>query len=113
MHFGPELITLGILLIVAYALGRLGKMVGLPTIPIYMIVGLLASPHTGWFPLNFENHYIELIAVFGLIMLLFNLGLEFDQDEFFGNAGKLLISGGSYIVLNMGAGLLFGFMVGW
>ncbi|MEL4320624.1 cation:proton antiporter [Leifsonia sp. YIM 134122] len=113
MHFGPELITLGILLIVAYALGRLGKMVGLPTIPIYMIVGLLASPNTGWFPLNFENHYIELIAVFGLIMLLFNLGLEFDQDEFFGNAGKLLISGGSYIVLNMGAGLLFGFMVGW
>ncbi|KQX07884.1 MULTISPECIES: cation:proton antiporter [unclassified Leifsonia] len=113
MHFGPELITLGILLIVAYALGRLGKMVGLPTIPIYMIVGLLASPHTGWFPLNFENHYIELIAVFGLIMLLFNLGLEFDQDEFFGNAGKLLISGGSYIVLNMGAGLLFGFLVGW
>jgi CPA2 family monovalent cation:H+ antiporter-2 len=113
MHFGPELITLGILLIVAYALGRLGKMVGLPTIPIYMIVGLLASPHTGWFPLNFENHYIELIAVFGLIMLLFNLGLEFDQDEFFSNAGKLLISGGSYIVLNMGAGILFGFLVGW
>ncbi|MET0725571.1 MAG: cation:proton antiporter [Leifsonia sp.] len=113
MHFGGELITLGILLIVAYVLGRLGKMIGLPTIPIYMIVGLLASPHTGWFPLNFENHYIELIAVFGLIMLLFNLGLEFDQDEFFSNAGKLIISGGSYIVLNMGAGLVFGFMLGW
>jgi CPA2 family monovalent cation:H+ antiporter-2 len=113
MHLGEDLIILGLLLLVAYVLGRLGKLVGLPAIPIYMIVGLLASPHTGWFPLDFESHYIELIAVFGLILLLFNLGLEFDQDEFFGNFGKLIISGGSYILINMGVGLAFGFWVGW
>jgi CPA2 family monovalent cation:H+ antiporter-2 len=113
MHLGEDLIVLGILLLVAYVLGRLGKLVGLPAIPVYMLVGLLASPHTGWFPLNFESHYIELIAVFGLILLLFNLGLEFDQDEFFGNFGKLIVSGGSYILINMGVGLVFGFMVGW
>lgn len=65
MHLGEDLIVLGLLLLVAYVLGRLGKLVGLPAIPIYMIVGLLASPHTGWFPLDFESHYIELIAVFG------------------------------------------------
>src|SRR6478752_2697666 len=98
MHLGEDLIVLGILLLVAYVLGRLGRLVSLPAIPIYMIVGLLASPHTGWFPLNFDSHYIELIAIFGLILLLFNLGLEFDQDEFFGNFGKLIISGGSYVV---------------
>ncbi|AAT89696.1 potassium transporter [Leifsonia xyli subsp. xyli] len=113
MHLGEDLIILGLLLLVAYALGRLGKLVGLPAIPIYMIVGLLASPNTGWFPLDFESRYIELIAVFGLILLLFNLGLEFDQDEFFGNFGKLIISGGSYILINMGVGLAFGFWVGW
>ncbi|MDN4616161.1 cation:proton antiporter [Leifsonia sp. F6_8S_P_1B] len=113
MHLGEDLIILGILLLVAYVLGRLGRLVGLPAIPVYMVVGLLASPHTGWFPLDFESHYIELIAIFGLILLLFNLGLEFDQDEFFGNFGKLIISGGSYIVINMGVGLAFGFMVGW
>ena len=113
MHLGEDLIVLGLLLLVAYVLGRLGKLVGLPAIPIYMVVGLLASPHTGWFPLNFKSENIELIAVFGLILLLFNLGLEFDQDEFFGNFGKLVISGGSYIALNMGVGLAFGFWVGW
>ncbi|MFE4467463.1 cation:proton antiporter [Leifsonia sp. NPDC056824] len=113
MHLGEDLIILGILLLVAYVLGRLGKLVGLPAIPIYMLVGLLASPHTGWFPLDFESNYIELIAVFGLILLLFNLGLEFDQDEFFGNFGKLVVSGGSYILINMGVGLAFGFWVGW
>ncbi|WP_426625101.1 cation:proton antiporter [Leifsonia sp. McL0607] len=113
MHLGEDLIILGILLLVAYVLGRLGKLVGLPAIPIYMLVGLLASPHTGWFPLSFESNYIELIAIFGLILLLFNLGLEFDQDEFFSNFGKLVVSGGSYILINMGVGLAFGFWVGW
>ncbi|SDK27070.1 potassium/proton antiporter membrane subunit, CPA2 family [Cryobacterium psychrotolerans] len=113
MHIGEDLIILGVLLVISYILGRLGKLIGLPSIPIYMIVGLLASPHTGWFPLNFESADIELIAVFGLILLLFSLGLEFDQEEFFDNAGKLLISGGSYVLINMGLGFAFGMMVGW
>lgn len=112
-HLGESLVVLGILFVIAYVLGRLGKLIGLPTIPIYMLVGLLASPNFDWFPLEFEAGYVELIAIFGLILLLFNLGLEFDQDEFFGNAGKLLLSGGSYVVINMAAGFTFGMMVGW
>jgi CPA2 family monovalent cation:H+ antiporter-2 len=113
MPLGADLITLGVLLVVAYVLARFGKLIGLPSIPIYMIVGLLASPHTGWFPLNFQAADLELIAIFGLILLLFSLGLEFDQDEFIGDAGKMLISGGSYVILNIGAGFAFGLMVGW
>lgn len=114
MHLGGDLLVLGVLFVMAYVLGRLGKKIGLPTIPIYMVVGLLASPNFGFFPINFvHTDYIELIAVFGLILLLFNLGLEFDQDEFFSNAGKLIVSGGSYILINMGVGFAFGFMLGW
>ncbi|MBG6108532.1 cation:proton antiporter [Frigoribacterium sp. CG_9.8] len=113
MHLGEELAILGALLLIAYVFGRLGKLIGLPAIPVYMLVGLLASPNTGWFPLNFDSGKIELIAVFGLILLLFNLGIEFDQDEFFGNAGKLIVSGGSYIAVNMAVGFAFGFWVGW
>jgi len=113
MHLGEELLVLGILFVIAYIFGRLGKLIGLPAIPIYMLVGLIASPHFAWFPLSFKTADVELIAVFGLILLLFNLGLEFDQDEFFGNAGKLLLSGGTYIAINMGVGFAFGTMVGW
>ncbi|PSL36687.1 potassium/proton antiporter membrane subunit (CPA2 family) [Labedella gwakjiensis] len=112
-HFGADMVVVGLLFLIAYGLGRLGKLIGLPAIPVYMIVGLLASPYTGWFPLTLEGDYIGLIAVMGLVLLLFNLGLEFDQDEFFGNAGKLLVSGGTYILVNMAAGLGFGFLVGW
>jgi CPA2 family monovalent cation:H+ antiporter-2 len=113
MSTGQDLIVLGVLFLLAYVLGRLGKRVGLPSIPIYMLVGLLASPHFHLFPLNFKSADVELVAVFGLIFLLFNLGLEFDQDEFFTNAGSLLLSGGIRIAINMAVGLLFGFWVGW
>nr|WP_218853919.1 cation:proton antiporter [Schumannella luteola] len=107
------MLVLGILFVLAWGLGRLGKLIGLPAIPIYMVVGVLASPNTHFFPLAFEAADVELVATFGLIFLLFNLGLEFDQDEFFGNAGKLALSGGVRILANMGAGFAFGMWVGW
>lgn len=111
---GPELVTLGVLFLLAYGLGRLGKLVGIPAIPIYMVVGLVASPNFDAVPfLEFESADVELIAVFGLIFLLFYLGLEFDVDEFFGNARRLLISGGTRIAINMGTGFAFGMLVGW
>jgi len=112
-HLGEDLLILGALFVLAYVLGRLGKLIGLPAIPIYMLVGLLASPNTAFFPLNFEPADVELVATFGLIFLLFSLGLEFDQDEFFGNAKALLLSGGTRIVINMAVGVGFGFWVGW
>ena len=113
MHLGEELLTLGLLFIISYVFGRLGKLIGLPAIPIYMLVGLIASPYFHLFPLSFESADVELIAVFGLIFLLFSLGLEFDQDEFYGNAGKLLISGGTRIAINMAAGFALGMWIGW
>ena len=90
-HLGPDLLELGVLFVLAYLLGRLGKLIGLPAIPIYMVVGVLASPNTDAIPINVPTDQVELVATFGLIFLLFNLGLEFDQDEFFGNFGKLIV----------------------
>jgi CPA2 family monovalent cation:H+ antiporter-2 len=113
MHLGEDLLVLGLLFVIAYILGRLGKRIGLPAIPIYMLVGLIASPHSHFFPLSFESADVELVAVFGLILLLFSLGLEFDQDEFYGNAGKLLVSGGTRIVINIGVGFGLGLWIGW
>ena len=110
---GSELLILGILFVVAYILGRLGKLIGLPSIPIYMLVGLAASPSLHLIPTGFTAPNVELIAVLGLIFLLFNLGLEFDQDEFFGNARGLLLSGGTRLIINFAVGIGFGFMVGW
>lgn len=113
MHHGEDLLVLGALFVIAYVLGVLGKRIGLPAIPIYMLVGLAASPYTSWFPLAVEQDHIALIAVVGLVLLLFSLGLEFDQDAFYANAGRMLLSGGSYIAINMAVGFGFGFALGW
>ncbi|WP_309620784.1 cation:proton antiporter, partial [Salinibacterium sp.] len=113
MHGGEDLLVLGVLFVIAYGLGRLGKLIGLPAIPIYMLVGLIASPNSKFFPLNFPSADVELVATFGLILLLFSLGLEFDQDEFYGNAGKLFISGGTRIAINLGVGFALGMWIGW
>lgn len=112
-HIGQDLLILGVLFVIAYVFGRLGKLIGLPAIPIYMLVGLIASPNTDFFPLDFAAADVELVAIFGLIMLLFSLGLEFDQDEFYGNAGKLFVSGGTRILINMGVGFALGMWIGW
>ena len=113
MHSGEDLLVLGILFVIAYGLGRVGKRIGLPAIPIYMFVGLIASPNSYFFPLSFQSADVELVAVFGLILLLFSLGLEFDQDEFYGNAGALLMSGGTRIAINLGVGFALGMWIGW
>jgi len=113
VHLGEELLVLGLLFVIAYVLGRLGKLIGLPAIPIYMLVGLVASPNSQFFPLNFESADVELVAVFGLILLLFSLGLEFDQDEFYGNAGALFVSGGTRLLINMVVGFALGMWIGW
>jgi len=113
VHLGEELLVLGVLFVIAYVLGRLGKLIGLPAIPIYMLVGLIASPNSHFFPLSFESADVELVAVFGLILLLFSLGLEFDQEEFYSNVGSLLVSGGTRILINIGAGFVLGMWVGW
>ena len=113
MHSGEDLLVLGILFVIAYGLGRIGKRIGLPAIPIYMFVGFIASPNSYFFPLSFQSADVELVAVFGLILLLFSLGLEFDQDEFYGNAGALLMSGGTRIAINLGVGFALGMWIGW
>lgn len=113
MRLGDDLLILGLLFIAAYVLGRLGKLIGLPAIPIYMLVGLAASPNSTWFPIAFTPANVEIVAVVGLILLLFSLGLEFDQDEFYGNLRRLLISGGTRIAINIVVGFLFGMWVGW
>jgi CPA2 family monovalent cation:H+ antiporter-2 len=113
MHLGEDLLILGTLFVIAYVLGRLGKFIGLPAIPIYMLVGLIASPHSYFFPLSFNPADVELVAVFGLIFLLFSLGLEFDQDEFYSNFRALVVSGGTRIVINMAVGFGLGMWIGW
>jgi K+:H+ antiporter subunit KhtU len=110
---GHELILLGTAFLLAGLLARAGRRVGLPTIPFFMAAGILVGPHTAG-PVLFDRpDDLELLAAFGLIFLLFYLGVEFSLDDLTGGGRLLLASAGLYLVINVGAGLAFGFALGW
>jgi CPA2 family monovalent cation:H+ antiporter-2 len=110
---GRELVALGGAFLAAGLLARLGRRIGLPTIPLFMVAGIVFGPHTPGIELFEDPGDLELLAALGLVFLLFFLGLEFHLDELLGGGRKLAFAGGTYLLLNVGGGLLFGLAVGW
>jgi CPA2 family monovalent cation:H+ antiporter-2 len=91
---GRELIVLGLAFLLSGLLARAGARVGLPTIPLFVAAGILVGPYTPG-PVLFEHpEELELLAAFGLIFLLFYLGIEFSVDDLTSGGTKLLASAG-------------------
>ncbi len=113
MSARDTLVALGASLLAAGLLARLGRRIGLPTIPLFMIAGLLFGPNTPGVQLVDHPEDFALLATLGLIFLLFYLGLEFSIGELTSGGRRLAASGAIYLGLNIGAGLAFGFALGW
>jgi CPA2 family monovalent cation:H+ antiporter-2 len=110
---GRELVVIGLAFLLAGSLARAGRRVGLPTIPFFMLAGILVGPNTPG-PVLFDHpEDLELLAAFGLIFLLFYLGVEFSVEDLTGGGRRLLASAGLYLTLNMAGGLALGFAFGW
>jgi monovalent cation:H+ antiporter-2, CPA2 family len=97
----------------AAVLARVGSRIGLPTIPLFILAGILLGPHTPGIVLVSDPHDLEMLSALGLVLLLFYLGLEFHLDDLKAGGRKMALAGGSYLFLNVGAGLGFGFALGW
>lgn len=97
----------------AAVLARVGGRIGLPTIPLFILAGILLGPHTPGIVLVADPHDLEMLSALGLVLLLFYLGLEFHLDDLKEGGRKMALAGGAYLALNVGAGLGFGFALGW
>ncbi|MEU0134677.1 cation:proton antiporter [Streptomyces sp. NPDC006296] len=97
----------------AAVLARVGGRIGLPTIPLFILAGILLGPHTPGVVLLDDPHDLEMLSALGLVLLLFYLGLEFHLDDLKKGGRKMALAGGTYLALNVGAGLGFGFALGW
>ncbi|MEE1739250.1 cation:proton antiporter [Streptomyces sp. BE147] len=97
----------------AAVLARVGGRIGLPTIPLFILAGILLGPHTPGIVLVADPHELEMLSALGLVLLLFYLGLEFHLDDLKAGGRKMALAGGAYLALNVGAGLGFGFALGW
>jgi Kef-type K+ transport system membrane component KefB len=56
-----------------------------------------------------DPHDMEMLSALGLVLLLFCLGLEFHLDDLRSGGRRMAPAGGTYLALNVGAGLGFGF----
>jgi CPA2 family monovalent cation:H+ antiporter-2 len=110
---GATLIGIGGAFLAAGLLGRLGRRIGLPTIPFFMAAGILFGPNTPGVVVVEHPEELELLGALGLIMLLFHLGLEFSLGDLVGGGRRLLWAGAVYLLVNVGGGLAFGLALGW
>lgn len=108
-----ELAVLGAALLLAGMFARLGLRLGLPTIPFFIVAGIVFGPHTPGVVVLEDPEEIYLLATFGLVLLLFHLGVEFSINDLLSGGRRLLWAGGSYIALNFGAGIVLGFALDW
>lgn len=112
-HIGDELVALGSAFLAAGLLARAGRRIGLPTIPFFIVAGIVFGPNTGGIVLVQDPATLQLLATVGLVLLLFHLDLEFSLGEFTSGGAPLITAGMIYLGLNVFGGLAFGFALGW
>jgi CPA2 family monovalent cation:H+ antiporter-2 len=72
----PIILEIGAVLLVAAAAGWLARRVGLPGVVGYLAVGVAVSPFTPGFVADREH--LHLLADVGVVLLLFEVGIEVD-----------------------------------
>src|SRR3954470_19927870 len=76
MSTAPVVLDIGLVLLLAAGLGWVARRVGLPSVVGFLAAGLAVSPFT---PGDVADHEpIELLADVGVVLLLFEVGIEVD-----------------------------------
>ena len=72
----PLVLDVGIVLLGAATMGFAARKVGLPAIVGYLLTGLLVSPFTPGYVADYDQ--LALLADIGVVLLLFEVGIEID-----------------------------------
>ncbi len=106
------IIELGAVVLGLAVVARLARRVGMPALPLYLLVGL-ALGDGGLLELPASTDFIEAGAEIGLILMLLMLGLEFSPQELVVNMRRSTLAGVVDLVLNFAPGLVAGFLLGF
>jgi CPA2 family monovalent cation:H+ antiporter-2 len=98
----PLVLNVGVVLTAAATMGFAARKLGLPSIIGYLVTGLLVSPFTPGFVA--DNNQLALLADIGVVLLLFEVGIELDLRKITREQKGLLWG----VPAQMGFGLLVG-----
>jgi monovalent cation:H+ antiporter-2, CPA2 family len=106
-----DILEIGAVLLAAAAAGWLARAAGLPAVLGYLAVGLLVSPFTPGYVA--DRHQLQLFADIGVVLLLFEVGIEVNPLRLGRERGRLLwiaplhtlLVGGAATAVGVGAGL--------
>jgi CPA2 family monovalent cation:H+ antiporter-2 len=87
-HTAPAILELGLLLFLAALAGMAARSLGLPAVIGYLAVGIIVSPFTPGYVANREQ--LSLLADVGVVLLLFEVGIEINPIRLAREARKLL-----------------------
>jgi len=98
----PLILNVGIVLTAAASMGFAARKLGLPSVVGYLLTGLLVSPFTPGFVA--DNNQLALLADIGVVLLLFEVGIELDLKKISREQKALVWS----VPVQMGIGVLIG-----
>ncbi|WP_084128528.1 cation:proton antiporter [Demequina sp. NBRC 110055] len=111
-HAGQVLIELGIILLILAGLGRLAARIGIPSIPLYLLAGVLMGDG-GLIPVSAGEDFLEVGAEIGVVLLLLLLGLEYSPVDLRNGLKSNWVAGLVDGLANGIPGFAVGLMLGW
>lgn len=102
MESSLPILELGAVLLAAAAAGWVARRVGLPAVIGYLIVGVVVSPFTPGYVADREQ--IQLLADVGVVLLLFEVGIELDVGRLRREHRGLLAAAPGQILLTTAIG---------
>jgi CPA2 family monovalent cation:H+ antiporter-2 len=106
------LMELGVIMLTLAVLGRIATRFGVPTIPVFLLVGLFFG-NGGVISVQEAQPFIEIGASLGVIFLLFMLGLEYTPQELKHSMKTNVFAGVLDGVANVIPGVVMGLVLGW
>ncbi len=89
MDTARVVLDIGVVLLLAAAAGLVARRIGLPAVTGYLLVGLAVSPFTPGYVA--DRAQIELLADIGVVLLLFEVGIEVDLAGLWREQRALLV----------------------
>lgn len=109
---GDVVSSVGIAILAATIMAFIGHKLKQPLLLAYIAAGIVIGPKIG-FGLIHDMNDIETISHFGLILLLFLIGLEIDIKKLKDSGKSLIVGGLSQVPISIVIGFIFFILIGY